>query len=290
MTVSLQLYRFFFAGPPWVRRFQSRHAYQAMSRNLSNYVPKERDKIRADPMVVASSFLNYGYEELDADAPRLSLPEPDHPRRHSIQLYNHVIAGIPLEGKDVLEVSSGRGGGCRYIYESFGPRSVTGLDLSEASIEFSKLVNADGRLEFRCGDAEAMPFADASFDVVLNVEASHCYGSFDRFLREVHRVLRPGGIFTWADARFREDVPALEAAFERSGLHLLRSLDITRNVLQALDVTTDDKLTTIDQYVPRLLKPLVRSALAVRGTVVFNAFQSGQLLYLSKRLEKVRGE
>jgi len=290
VTVSLQLYRFFFAGPPWVRRFQSRHAYQAMSRNLSNYVPKEREKIRTDPMVIASSFLNYGYEDLDANAPRPALRESDHPRRHSIQLYDHVVAGIPLEGKDVLEVSSGRGGGCRYIHETFGPRSVTGLDLSEASIEFSRLVNENADVQFRCGDAEAMPFADDSFDVVLNVEASHCYGSMDNFLSEVRRVLRPGGIFTWADARFREDVPALEAAVERSGLRPIRSLDITRNVLQALDVTTDDKLTTINQYVPRLLKPLVRSALAVRGTVVFNAFQNGDLVYLSKRAEKVRGE
>src|SRR5581483_7044587 len=163
VTVSLQLYRFFFAGPPWVRRFQSRHAYQAMSRNLSNYVPKEREKIRTDPMVIASSFLNYGYEDLDANAPRPALRESDHPRRHSIQLYDHVVAGIPLEGKDVLEVSSGRGGGCRYIHETFGPRSVTGLDLSEASIEFSRLVNENADVQFRCGDAEAMPFADDSF-------------------------------------------------------------------------------------------------------------------------------
>ncbi|MDP9360607.1 MAG: class I SAM-dependent methyltransferase [Acidobacteriota bacterium] len=259
-----------------------------MSRYLAGNIPADPDLVRNDPNVVASSFMNYGYEDVDGSAPRLSLKEPDELRRRSIQLYNYVISGLALEGKDVLEVSSGRGGGCRYIYESFGPRSVTGLDRSEASIEFSSMVNPSPNLMFRSGDAEAMVFADASFDVVINVEASHCYGSMDRFLSEVRRVLRPGGIFSWVDARFQEDIPALEEAFARSGLKLLRSADITRNVLQALDDGSDETLTWIRHDVPLLLRPLIESALAVRGTVVFNAFKEGELLYLSRRFESVQ--
>jgi ubiquinone/menaquinone biosynthesis C-methylase UbiE len=43
------------------------------------------------------------------------------------------------------------------------------------------------------GDAENLPFPQVSFDAVINVESAHCYGSIERFLAEVHRVLRPGG-------------------------------------------------------------------------------------------------
>jgi ubiquinone/menaquinone biosynthesis C-methylase UbiE len=46
-----------------------------------------------------------------------------------------------------------------------------------------------------------MPFPDASFDAVINVESSHCYPSMGRFLSEVHRVLRPRGSLLFADLR-----------------------------------------------------------------------------------------
>ena len=66
-------------------------------------------------------------------------------------------------------------------------------------------------LAFEVGDAERMPFPDASFDAVVNVESSHCYPSMPAFLSEVRRVLRPGGHFLYADLRPRTDLPARRA-------------------------------------------------------------------------------
>jgi ubiquinone/menaquinone biosynthesis C-methylase UbiE len=257
-----------------------------LSRNLASYVPRDPELRRNDPVVVASSFLNYGYQDLESSAARLELAERQEPRRHSIQLYHHMVEGMDLTGLDVLEVGSGRGGGCLYFAESLHAKSVTGVDLSPNSIAFSRLASALPNVSFRTGDAEALPFPDESFDVVVNVESSHCYGSMRQFVAEVARVLRPGGIFSWADARFREDVADVDAVFAASGLKLVRSADITRNVLRALDDSHDAKVKTIHEEVPALLQPLVRSALAVRGTLVFNAFQEGALVYLSRRFQK----
>ena len=47
------------------------------------------------------------------------------------------------------------------------------------------------RPDFVQGNAESLPFADQSFDVVINVEASLHYLDFARILTEVKRVLRP---------------------------------------------------------------------------------------------------
>ena len=47
-------------------------------------------------------------------------------------------------------------------------------------------------IELRVFDAQAMPSADASFDVVLMFEALHCVLSAQRFVAEAHRVLRRG--------------------------------------------------------------------------------------------------
>ena len=59
------------------------------------------------------------------------------------------------------------------------------------------------------GDAQNLPFPDESFDAVINVEASHIYPNFERFLGEVARVLRPGGHFLYADFRNRDGLPRL---------------------------------------------------------------------------------
>src|SRR5437016_10678551 len=72
---------------------------------------------------------------------------------------------------------------------------MVGIDLSDKAVDFCNQNYAIDALSFRQGDAENLPLSDASVDVVVNLESSHCYGSMDRFLSEVYRVLRPGGIF-----------------------------------------------------------------------------------------------
>jgi ubiquinone/menaquinone biosynthesis C-methylase UbiE len=62
-------------------------------------------------------------------------------------------------------------------------------------------------LTFVQGDAENLPFPDASFDIVVNVESSHTYPHFDRFAAEVRRVLRQGGRFVITDFRERPQMP-----------------------------------------------------------------------------------
>ena len=59
--------------------------------------------------------------------------------------------------------------------------TAAGLDFSQKAIDFARGHHRDPRLRFVCGDAEALPFADASFDAVLNVESSHCYPNVPRF-------------------------------------------------------------------------------------------------------------
>ena len=56
-------------------------------------------------------------------------------------------------------------------------------------------------LTFLQADAETLPFEEQAFDIVINVESSHCYPSFPKFLAEVGRVLKSGGIFAMVDFR-----------------------------------------------------------------------------------------
>ncbi len=144
-------------------------------------------------------FFNFGYEE---DPPMaLPLAATDEPNRYCIQLYHVTASQVDLAGKKVLEISCGAGGGASYIMRNLGPASYTGLDLNPASIDKCRDRHQLPGLDFVQGDAENLPFPDQSFDAVINVEASHQYPHFRRFLTEVARVLGPGGHFLYTDSR-----------------------------------------------------------------------------------------
>jgi len=132
-------------------------------------------------------FLNYAFEE---DPPMgIPLQPADEPNRPCIQLYHHVANQVVLRGKNVLEVSCGHGGGAAYLARTFQPERYTALDLNPAGIRFCRQRHQVDGLVFVEGDAENLPSEDSTFHAVLNVEASHCYRNFPRFLAEVARVL-----------------------------------------------------------------------------------------------------
>lgn len=232
------------------------------------------------------TFMNYGFGDLDPDAPGLRLEPADEPDRYSIQLYRAVVGDVDLRGRDVLEVGSGRGGGCSYLARYLEPASVTGIDFLAKAIAFSRTRHSVPNLSFQQGDAEALPCADAAFDAVVNVESSHCYGSMDRFLSEVARVLRPGGHFLWADLQQRGQKEAARAQFQAAGLEMRQEADITANVLVALDRITDRMRETIRRHVPGYLRPWFEDFAGVRGTRVYEALRSGDVEYRRCTLRK----
>src|SRR5215470_3638088 len=72
-------------------------------------------------------FLNYGFEE---DPPMgIDLRPEEEENRACIQLYHHVATQECLRGKNVLEISSGHGGGAAYVARALQPKRYTGLDL-----------------------------------------------------------------------------------------------------------------------------------------------------------------
>jgi ubiquinone/menaquinone biosynthesis C-methylase UbiE len=108
-------------------------------------------------------------------------------------LAERVTLGLP-PGSRILEVAPGPG----YLAIEIARRGhfeITGLDISHSFVEIA-LRNASGArldIDFRQGNASAMPFEENSFDLVL------CRAAFKNFseplaaINEMHRVLKPGG-------------------------------------------------------------------------------------------------
>lgn len=230
-------------------------------------------------------FMNYGYAPLNGDG-ALALRPEDERDRCCIQLYHHLAGEIGLAGKDVLEVGSGRGGGASYVARYLRPRSYIGMDRCAAAVEFCADHHAVPGLRFCEGDAEALPFPDASFDVVLNVESSHGYGSLEGFFAEVMRVLRPGGWFLYTDHRGPQQLDAWRQQIRRSGMEIVREMEITENVVAALDHDDPRKRTLIDRKCPRWFRQSFHEFAATRGSAAYDRFRSGGTRYLSFQLRK----
>lgn len=237
-------------------------------------------RLRGDEVL----FLNYAFE---TDPPmNIPLGAADESNRACIQLYHHVAAQVPLRGKNILEVSCGHGGGAAYLTRTFQPQRYTALDLNPVAIRFCQQHHQVEGLDFQQGDAEQLPYAAGTFDAVINVEASHCYPDFARFLSEVRRVLKPGGHFLHADFRFADRLGAWEQALASGALHIQQQRNISPEVLRGMEKNSARSLDLIARHLPKFLHGLGRDFAGTRGSRIYNALASGELTYRSYCLAK----
>jgi SAM-dependent methyltransferase len=267
-----QIVRTLSEGSSFARRTTSRFFYQYIS------------TLDKDGSI---TLMNYGYVDLDPEARPVNLDAKDEFNRYPLQLYHKVASAIDLRGLDVLEVGSGRGGGAAYINRHLGPRSMTGVDYSDKAVAFCQGHLAGNGLRYLHGDAEDLPFSDATFDAVVNVESSHCYGDMGRFLDEVHRVLRPGGHLLWTDHRPPDRIRALHTNIEQSGFEVVKEENISANVLAAMTVQRERNKALVDNGVAWYARRAFYHFAGVEGTsYIHRHLQSGRLAYLNMVLRR----
>jgi ubiquinone/menaquinone biosynthesis C-methylase UbiE len=158
-----------------------------------------------------------------------------------MQMYLKVTSRTELAGKRVIEVGCGQGDGAAFLTQIKPPAKYVGVDLHPTQIELcaTRLKPLAPTLVFSRGDAQQLPLASDSFDVAINVESSHSYPMFDKFVAEVYRVLAPDGVFCFSD--LRKAVPGescatgLRSQFEHAGFVVDHHEDITGNAFRSLD-------------------------------------------------------
>ena len=125
------------------------------------------------------------------------MPQADaiHPFSHEMAMehyHRYLLAKSLAVGKDVLDIASGEGYGSAIL--ATVANSVIGVDLSGESVDHAASVYHMDNLRYRQGDAAAIPLPDACVDLVVSFETIEHHARHEEMMREVVRVLRPGGV------------------------------------------------------------------------------------------------
>ncbi len=235
---------------------------------------------RAAQTLPTFTVLNYGF----SSEPENSTISRDEPEFYCLRLYEHALCEIPLRDAEVLEVSCGRGGGAAFMQRAYGPRRLVAVDLSPENVRLAQARNAAIDVEFRIGRAEQLNFPDESFDVVVNIGASHLYDSRNRFFAEAWRVLRPGGHFCYSDGCWADDDCSEDLLC--AGFDLLERREITANVIRALRRDSARRTALFDALPDRDLRDQYKNWGGVVGYRAYERFEAGQTRYFSHRLRR----
>lgn len=119
--------------------------------------------------------------------------------QHARSLYPVLLeklSHIPFQS--ALDLGCGTGEMLKLILQEDAGKELYGIDLSEKMLHVAKSKLPE-QVKLLLGDSEALPFSDNTFDVVYCNDSFHHYPSPMNVLREVQRVLKPGGTFLMGD-------------------------------------------------------------------------------------------
>jgi SAM-dependent methyltransferase len=97
-------------------------------------------------------------------------------------------------GERVIDIGCGPGFLCKNMAAAVGPTGrVIGIDISEDLIDFATNHKGSDPIEYRVGNATALPVEAAQFDVAVSTQVIEYVADADAALHEIARVIRPGG-------------------------------------------------------------------------------------------------
>jgi ubiquinone/menaquinone biosynthesis C-methylase UbiE len=190
----------------------------------------------------------------------------DEVERHRYQEYAPWMPAVmgfeSFKGKRLLEVGCGMG--TDLLQFARGGALCTGVDLTPRSVEISSLHFGlyDMRADFVLGDGERLPFADASFDVVYSNGVLHHTPDTARAVRELYRVLRPGGV-------------AKVMLYHRNSLYYWTEIILHRGILRGHFLrghSPEEIMSRYVEYSEHEARPLVKVYSQRQARELFNPF------------------
>lgn len=186
-----------------------------------------------------------------------------------------------------LEIGAGFGDGLPII-QAAGDWRVSGLD-------GSRIATLAGRRrghDLRFADITRMPIANDSVEHVLGVECVVCLDHPEVGLKDIARILRPGGALSIAEfrkAKPRGAARRLDELAVGAGLRLADFRDLTERARNSVMAQAPARAAKLNR-IPPPFRGWARELSAVEGSARYEEWMSGKRCYYLARLEKPLGE
>lgn len=126
------------------------------------------------------------------------VPENFHSEEEYILFLKHLYAyehakSIILPNSLVLEIGCGEGYGTYYLRDHVP--GITGLDISEETVEHANSKYKDHKCQFSVFNGEIIPFEDNHFDAIVSFQVIEHVIDVEKYLKEIYRVIKKDGVF-----------------------------------------------------------------------------------------------
>ncbi|MBO9127832.1 glycosyltransferase [Rhizobium sp. 16-545-1B] len=141
-------------------------------------------------------------------------------------MHRYLLAGGHVAGKDILDIASGEGFGSFFLARTAA--SVVGVDISAEAVAHAQSKYVRENLHFKIGSAASIPLENHSVDVVVSFETIEHHDQHEEMMKEIKRVLRPGGrlIISSPEKHEYSDVPGFQNPFHVKELYRDEFLDL----------------------------------------------------------------
>ena len=124
------------------------------------------------------------------------------------------LMAIPSDAQ-VLDVGCGSGWATRLMAEKISNGRVVGIDIADEMIKLaSETSRSFSNVDFYVASAEKLPFGDEEFSHAFSMESLYYYADIAGALREIKRVLKPGGLFVTVVDLYQENLPSHQWVFQ----------------------------------------------------------------------------
>jgi ubiquinone/menaquinone biosynthesis C-methylase UbiE len=170
-------------------------------------------------------------------------------KRHKL-MAKQMVEKIPPQG-NVLEIAPGPGYFCIELAK-LGDFQITGLDISKSFVEIARKNAAEAgvKVDFREGNASAMPFRDNTFDFTFCQAAFKNFSEPVKAIAEMYRVQRPAGLSVISDLRRDASAAEIEREIQGMGLGPLNRFMVRwtfKNVLLKSAYSVDEMKSMVAQ-------------------------------------------
>ena len=155
----------------------------------------------------------------------------------------------------VLDVGCGSGWATRMLAEYAFNGRVTGIDISDEMVRVASAASqSQPNVDFEIASAEQLPFSDHEFTHAFSMESLYYYRNIPKALKEIHRVLKPGGLFVvvvdlyWENEATHQWIDTLNVPVELLSVEDYHSLFIDAGFVKIRDQRLFDPTPIPDNY------------------------------------------